>query len=256
MRAASRGLLAITLLFAGTPGYTWGPTGHRIVASIAESRLSPRARHAVEDLLGSEGLPRVSTWADEVRSNPEWRHAAPWHYVNIDDGKTYATARKDPRGDIITQMRHFEAVLRDPQARRQDKIVALKFLVHLVGDVHQPLHVGRRGDRGGNEIRVVWLGHPADLHQVWDTLMVDSEKLRLTEFAEFLDHYSKEQVDKWRRSDYLDWVQESFNLRARVYDIGDGRLGYDYAHKNRSLIRLRLAQAGIRLAALLNSIFG
>lgn len=252
---ASRDLLAIGLLFACAPGYTWGPTGHRLVARIAEDRLSPKAQYAVEDLLGPENLLQVSTWADEIRAGPGWRGTPPWHYVNIDDGETYATARKDPRGDIITQMRRFEAVLRDPQAGRQDKTVALKFLVHFVGDVHQPLHVGRRADRGGNEINVVWLGHPTSLHEVWDSLMIDSEKLGFSELSEFLEHYSKEQIEMWGKSGYLDWAEESYNLREKVYDIGDGRLGYDYIYRNRSPIRLRLVQAGIRLAGLLNSIF-
>jgi hypothetical protein len=257
IKTALPGVVVLTVALVVIPfsAYPWGPAGHRIASRIAENHLSDKAARAVKALLGPDSLAEVSTWADEIRADPQWKNTAPWHYVNIADGETYARSKKDPRGDVISKMRYFEKVLRDPRAGHADKVAALKFLVHFVADVHQPLHVGRQSDRGGNEITVYWFGRRTDLHAVWDSQMVDSEKLSFSEFAKFIDDATDKQVKAWQKSDYLDWVKESMELRPRVYDIGTKRLGYAYAYKNMPVVKLRLEQAGVRLAGLLNSVF-
>jgi len=235
--------------------FAWGPTGHRVVARIAEKHLSPKAAGAVAELLGPDTLPEVSTWADEIRSDPDWQRASPWHYINIEDGQSFETMARPPGGDIISQLEQVDAVLRNSKSPREQKIVALKFLVHLVADLHQPLHVGRASDRGGNEIRVTWHGVPANLHQVWDSLIIDAENLSFTEWVEFIDPPAAQQVDEWRRSGYLDWMRESLELRRRAYDVGNSQLGYAYSYRNLKVVERRLSQAGVRLAGALNSIF-
>ncbi len=247
--------IVILSLFAGCAAFAWGPTGHRAASRIAESYLTPAAARAVAELLTPDSLPEVSTWADEIRSDPAWKRANPWHYVNIEDGESYETAKKDPGGNIISQLEEVTAVLKDRKARRQDKVVALKFLVHLVEDIHQPLHVGRASDRGGNNIQVTWHGRPSNLHSVWDSEIIDSERLSFTEFASFIDPPARAQISEWQKSDYMDWMRESFELRGRAYDVGTGQLGYAYSYKNLPLVRLRLAQSAVRLAGVLNSIF-
>lgn len=246
---------ALLLLVAASPAFAWGPNGHRIVGRIATNHLSEEAERAIECLIGPEGLDQVSTWPDEIRSDPSWRRADPWHFISIDDGETLETTERNPAGDVLEAMQRFEAVLRDPQASRQLKQEALKFLVHFVGDVHQPLHVGRRADRGGNSIEVFWFGDKTNLHSVWDSGLVENEKLSFSEFAAFIDHPTQEEIRIWQSAAFADWVRESKAEREKVYKIGDGKLSFLYVFDNIPLVKRRLVQGGVRLAGLLNSIF-
>lgn len=247
--------LLAAVLTLPSPAAAWGPIGHRVVGRIAEHHLDPGARSAVACLLGSASLAQVATWPDDVRSDPAWKRADPWHYVSIDDGETYETTAKSPGGDVVEAIGRFTAVLRDPAAPREQKAEALRFLVHLVGDIHQPLHVGRRADLGGNKVEVTWFGARSNLHSVWDNGMIEGEKLSFSEMAEFLDHPSAAEVIAWQAGGVLDWTVESFGLRSQVYDLGDGKLSWEYAYRKLPLVRLRLVQAGVRLAGLLNRTF-
>ncbi|HEX6901890.1 MAG TPA: S1/P1 nuclease [Thermoanaerobaculia bacterium] len=251
----ARTLLFALLLAAPAAANAWGPNGHRIVGRIAENHLTDEAARAVQCLLGPEGLAEAATWADEIRSDPAWRKADPWHYISIDDNETLETTARNPDGDVLEAMQRFEAVLRDPQAAPQAKREALRFLVHFVGDVHQPLHVGRRDDRGGNSIEVTWFSEKTNLHSVWDSHLIENEKLSFSDFAEFIDHPTLHELRTWQGATYAEWVRESKDLRARVYQIGDGKLSFQYAYRNMPTVKRRLLQAGVRLAGLLNSIF-
>jgi hypothetical protein len=186
------------LLLTSSSASPWGAIGHRIVGRIAEQHLSSEARQHIQALLGPESLAQVSTWPDEIRSDPAWNHADPWHYVSIADDETYETAPKNPAGDVVEALQRLTGVLRDPQAPPQDKVTALKFLVHLVGDIHQPLHVGRREDQGGNTIQVQWFGAPSTLHTVWDAQLIEAEKLSFSEFAAFLAPPTATEVATWQ----------------------------------------------------------
>jgi hypothetical protein len=245
------GLLLLTSSIASP----WGAIGHRIVGRIAEQHLSAEARQQLQALLGPESLAQVSTWPDEIRADPRWSHASPWHYVNIGDEETYETAPKHPGGDVVEAIQRLSAVLRDPQAMPQEKVVAVKFLVHLVGDIHQPLHVGRRDDQGGNKIQGQWFGVPSNLHKVWDEQLIEAEKLSFSEFAAFLALPTAADVVTWQQSTVLDWVREAMSLRPQVYDIGDGQLSYAYIYKQMPTVKERLLRAGVRLAGLFNTIF-
>ncbi|HEX7182997.1 MAG TPA: S1/P1 nuclease [Thermoanaerobaculia bacterium] len=248
-------LLFALLLAAPTTAFAWGPNGHRIVGRIAANHLTAEAARAVECLIGPESLAQVSTWPDEIRSDPAWKKADPWHFLSIDDNETLETTERNPAGDVLEAMQRFEAVLRDPQAAPQAKREALKFLVHFVGDVHQPLHVGRRADFGGNRVNVIWFGEETNLHSVWDSGLIENEKLSFSELVEFIDHPTWEEIKTWQGSPYSVWVQESKDLRNRVYQLGDSKLSYQYAYDHIPVIKRRLLQAGVRLAGLLNAVF-
>ncbi|HEV8582498.1 MAG TPA: S1/P1 nuclease [Thermoanaerobaculia bacterium] len=256
-----RAHFAVFLLLLAGPSslLAWGPNGHRIVGRIAANHLTDEAAVAVTSLIGPEGLDQACTWADEIRNDPNWqpplKNPSPWHFISIDDGETLETTARDPKGDVLEAIERFSAVLRDPQANRQAKQEALRFLIHFVGDVHQPLHVGRRADRGGNSVEVSWFDQKMNLHSVWDSGLIDSEKLSYSEFAAFIDHPTLKEIQEWQSAAPADWVRESKAVRERVYKIGDGKLSYQYAFDNIPLIKRRLLQAGVRLAGLLNSIF-
>lgn len=248
--------LGLALLAAADarPAWAWGPTGHRIVARIAENHISAETARAVDELIGPASLARVAFWADQVRSDPAYRQTTTWHYVNIDDGKTYERSAKNPRGDVVRAIRFYEGLLADRSKAPSERAVALKFLVHLVADVHQPLHVGRASDRGGNRIEVTWFGDSTNLHRVWDSQIIEAQKLSFSEYASFLDHPTPEQLRAWQASGPLEWVEESMALRPRVYAIGDGKLDFAYGDRSVPIIEERLLQAGLRLAARLDQL--
>jgi hypothetical protein len=248
-------LVLVLLLAISSPVYAWGPNGHRIVGRIAMNHLSEEAGRAIECLLGPVGLDQASTWPDEIRSDPNWKHADPWHFISIEDDQTLETVVRSPNGDLLEALQRFEAVLRDPGAGKQAKQEALKFLIHFAGDIHQPLHVGRAADEGGNKVEVTWFDAKTNLHTVWDSHLVENEKLSFSDFAAFIDHPTQEEIRTWQSSTYVDWLRESKAEREKVYSIGEGKLGYKYAFDNMPLIKRRLVQAGVRLAGLLNSIF-
>jgi hypothetical protein len=237
------------------PAFPWGATGHRVVGRIAEHHLSPAAARGVAAILGSESLAEAATWPDEIRADPAWDKAKPWHFVTIPDGATYETSAKSPDGDAVEAIARFTKVLQDPQAPPEKKQEALRFLVHLVGDVHQPLHVGRPGDLGGNAVKVTWLNEATNLHAVWDEKIIEAEKLSFSELADFIDRPTETEIRTWQSGGVLDWITESMAERARVYAIGDGKLGYLYAYQNGPLVKRRLLQAGIRLAGVLNALY-
>jgi len=129
-------------------------------------------------------------------------------------------------------------------------------LVHLVGDIHQPLHVGCCDDQGGNKVKVKWFGRDTNLHGTWDSNMIDDTKLSYTELASYLDEPDQPTINAWQKNSVLDWAGESMGVRKQVYEFGDGNLSYKYSYKNLPLVKQRLLQAGIRLAGLLNDIYG
>lgn len=249
-------LSCILLIFlAVQSGHAWGALGHRAVGLIAERYLSERASLAVRGILGPDSLAEVSTWADEIRSDPAWDHASPWHYISVDDDESLETVERNPDGDLLEALHRFEEMLRDPESSHEKKAQALKWMVHLMGDLHQPLHVGRRDDRGGNEIDVRWFREPSNLHRVWDSGIINSQDLSYSELADFIDDPTLPQIRQWQSGDYERWAQESFDLRSQVYEIGDGNLSWEYRYKKWPIVERRLLQAGIRLAGKLNAIF-
>ena len=230
----------------------WGPTGHRAVGRIAERHLTPQAARALSELLAPEQLAYVTTWADEIRSEPDWARAEAWHWVTIPDGQTYDSSSKSAAGDVLEAIARFEKVLEDRAASREARAQAVKWLSHLIGDVHQPLHVGRGDDRGGNDVLVLWFGEPTNLHAVWDSKIIDHSQLSFSELADLVDHPTADQVREWQARRAPDWARESQELRGACYAMGDRRLSYLYVHDHWPTVQRRLVQAGVRLAGELN----
>ena len=243
------------------PALAWGQTGHRVTGAIADHYLSGVARANVQLLLGSESLAQAATWPDDMRSDPApfWQKtASPFHYVTVPAGSTHAATGAPPEGDAVTALARFAAVLRDPNASLEDKRLALRFSIHIVGDLHQPLHAGRPGDRGGNDVKVSWFGDPTNLHSVWDSGMIDSRQLSHSELASWLvSAITPEQVVAWSSPDPEVWIAESVALRETVYPAGPApKLSYAYAYQHGAELDGRLSRAGVRIAAYLNRLFG
>lgn len=250
-------LLAFLLLLQPATAFAWGRTGHRVVGEIAEQHLSKKARKAVQRLLGTEPMALAATWMDDIKSDHAYDDLRDWHWVTIPDGSTYARAEKNPNGDAVEAIDRMVAALKSDTLPAGRRAFCLKVLIHLVGDLHQPLHVGKGDDRGGNSFQVQWFKKGTNLHHVWDEDLIDGSQLSYTELARSLDHATREQIAQWSRGTAADWAQENVALRARIYPEKPGAdLGYAYQYRQWPLVQEQLLKGGIRLAALLNGIFG
>lgn len=249
-------LIVIVPLFFYETVFGWGPTGHRVTGQVADKYLSKKARARIEKILGQQSLAMASTWMDEVRSDSLYDFMEDWHWVTVLEGTTYEQAVKNPNGDIIVTIERMVQALKSKTLSPEKESEYLKVLIHLVGDIHMPLHVGSKDDRGGNDVKVTWFRSDSNLHRVWDSDMIDDTKLSYTEFAASFEEPSIEQVKVLQKTSVLDWANESQAYHSNVYAIGNGRLGYAYSYRNFHIVRKRLHQAGIRLAGLLNEIYG
>jgi hypothetical protein len=244
------------LLFLPHTCLPWGATGHRVTGYIAQQHLNKKAKKKLSELLGQESLAIASTWMDDVRSDSTYDYMIDWHWVTVENGQTYDQSNKNKNGDLIMTLERIVAELKSKKLDPKKEIEAIKMLIHLVGDLHQPLHVGCCDDSGGNRVKVKWFRDDTNLHTVWDSYMIDGTKLSYTELAESLGKPDKLTVRNLQSTNIRDWAGESMSYRKQVYNIGKGNLSYDYAYENMPIVRERLLLAGVRLAGLLNEIYG
>ncbi|HYL77909.1 MAG TPA: S1/P1 nuclease [Bryobacteraceae bacterium] len=274
----------------------WGPTGHRVVAEIAQRHLKPAARERVARLLGGYSLAEVANWADDLRSDPRFDKYKRLHFATVPDGvKSYRDAKKDPCGDLVAAIDALSAFLKtgsrddlfavkaftdksdgvakgacNPQETEPISAeTALQLLVHFVGDLHEPLHIGGT-DQGGNLVKVSWMNRwQSNLHSIWDDEMVDFERLDYPAYSSFLNHASEAEVARWQKGDTIAWADENVAMRSKLYLFPDDQrpfatgqpvtpahlVSYGYIGAQRERMRQQLLKGGLRLARVLNTIF-
>ncbi len=253
--------VALALIVPPTVAPAFGPDGHLIVGYVADEHLCTGTRGAIKPLMGSYSLGETGAWADQLRSDPEWDQAKPWHYLNIGDRQSIANRRRAPQGDVLTAIDKFYRQLQDESLDSQTRAEALRFVAHFVADVHQPLHVGRPQDQGGNRISVRVDGDSTNLHVLWDSYLILQEGLEPLDYAQKIGPLADGHVAAWQASKPLTWAVESQQLRPKVYAYGqpdkDGSLWLTsgYVAASQDIIERRLVQAGVRLAGLLNAIY-
>ena len=256
----SKLLFVVVVVFVITGFSTidiWGPTGHRATGEIAEKHLTKRAKKKIEKLLQGESLAFVSTYADQIKSDKKYNKFYSWHYVNMPLDSDYETAEKNPKGDLVTGIKECVKTLKDKEASEEDKRFYLKMLVHLMGDLHQPMHIGRKEDKGGNTIQVQWFKKGTNLHRVWDGDMIKEWGMSYVELACNSKDLSKEQINTIKKGTVLDWLKDTHKLTEKVYnsvEIGEN-LKYRYSYDYFPVVREQLQKGGIRLAKVLNEIF-
>jgi hypothetical protein len=240
---------------------SWGVTGHRTIGKIAEKHLSPKAAAAVADLLGTETMADVSTYADQVRSQEQYKYTAPWHYINMPSGLNEsdfnAAVTNQTKDNVYSALIKCKSDLTDPTKSREEKIFALKFIVHMVGDLHQPMHVSRSEDQGGNKIKITFLGKPGNLHGLWDSGLPEHEGLSYEQLAEKIDHASPKQIRKWQGDNMIKWLYESYQVSEQLYADAVKTPNFDEAYYQTHIpvFEDRMEKAGIRLAGVLNEIY-
>ncbi len=243
--------------------YPWRPMAHRVAARFAEQRLTARTLAAVRGLL-EPGLriEDVSTWADEQR---EIAGSERWHYVNVPiSAPRYDSKFCPASGCIVSKIEEFIGILQHPKAKISEKQIALKFLLHLIVDLHQPLHVGDNGDRGGNLLQVRFSSVGTNLHSVWDTKVMerytDNQQVWLRDIASLA---TPENTAAWSKGTPRDWANESLSIAKSAYRLPGTqklikpgtKLSEDYYRFALPIIQLQLSKAGVRLAYVLNELF-
>lgn len=249
MRTALNGLAVIVLLSA-SHAHAWGMFGHQVTGEIASRHLCAKTARAISYLLNNDSLAHAATWADEVRSEPDYRRFKPQHFVTMNLGGRYQDSPQPTRGDLVTGFHEHTTNLKNPLYAKRDE--ALKFLIHLTGDAHQPFHAGQHSDYGGNGIQLTWFGWPANLHQVWDTRMIVRSAQKVEDLANEIDTVTAPAVSQ---QSVEDWVTESSKVASQVYPAAS-ELGFAYYEQNLPVAKERIRIAGHRLANLLNSTFG
>jgi hypothetical protein len=278
------------LLLQPASAWAWGQNGHRIVAAIAEAHLTPEAAAMAKKILGGRSLAQVATWPDEIRSDPSWNCSKPFHFATIPPGAKYPD-KGVAEGDSLQAVTYYTDQLIAQNTSARDKEIALSFVVHIIGDIHQPLHNGLGCDLGGNTVRVEYFGQSKNLHSVWDTAMLESEGLSFTEFANFLDHEKVPDAVASTSSTPVDWIKDSQKHLPGAYQCDVGKKGdgckcycgdcanglspiggcgiqtcsidpaamtvkpvlkYTYKFRNLPVVREQLLAGGIHLAAHLN----
>lgn len=248
--------LLIVCLFITHLAFSWGQIGHYTTGYIAEEYLSKKAKKRIAEILKGESLAKASVWMDEIRSDDAYNYTSTWHWVTIPDGMKYEETDKNPTGDIIGQLEFCISAIKADTLSIDKEAEFLKFIIHMVGDIHQPLHVGTGEDRGGNDVKVSWFNEASNLHRVWDTQMIAQKNVGFMELASFLTKPDKETIRKWQSDGIREWAYESMSYRKQVYDLPeDNKLWYPYNYEYFHIVEKRLLQAGVRLAGLLNELY-
>ncbi len=254
------GMLAL-FLYLPFCSMAWGALGHRIVGQIADTYLTRTAKKEIFKILGNESIAMASNWPDFIKSDPAYSYLNNWHYINLKAGLSETALKNylatDTVTDAYTKINWLTAELKNKELEKDKKVLYLRLLIHIVGDIHQPLHTGRFEDLGGNRIRVTWFKDSVNLHQVWDEKLIDLQELSYTEYATAINFTTKDQRKQWQAEPLSDWIWQSYQIAEKIYgDIKpNDRLSYQYNFKFITRVNQQLLKGGVHLAGLLNEIF-
>jgi hypothetical protein len=243
----------------------WSFEAHRLICEIAWRELTPAVRDSVTVLLANdrpyERFSDACIWADQIRADPAYARYETAHYMNVPPGRSGA----DPAVDcaetycVLEAIRDLTRAVADRSLSRAERRDALRFLLHFVADLHQPLHVGRPDDRGGNDVPVRFLAEDTNLHTLWDAGLVQRAMLDPWDARRLSGSITPSERETWADLDPVTWANESYEIVERSVYRGvtpGARLDDAYADTHRDVIERRIVQAGFRLGMLLNQLLG
>ena len=257
----------VALFFGVTLSYAWGPLGHDVVASIAEQNLNKKAKKALNELLDGKSIVYYSSWMDNIQNSPYWKNGydqtKTWHYANVDKGETYQSMKKNENGDVVTALNKLTWELTENYDNLTDsmKVDYVKMIIHMVGDMHCPMHAGHLSDRGGNGVKVKWFGQQTSLHSVFDSKMIESaRRWGYKEWTHQLDRADKKFKKAVSQGTYEEWFNKTVENAEKIYEYVDRLnrkdLSYQFVYDFSPMLEESLLLGGYRLAYVLNSIFG
>lgn len=253
-------ILALTISFSSNI-WAWGTTGHRVVAEIAERNLSRKAKKEIKKIIGNQKLAYWANWPDFIKSDNTWKFADSWHYVNMPGDLSHDDFLKELNNSSDDNLYKRALILIDELKKKdlpiEKKQQYLYFLIHIIGDAHQPMHIGRAEDLGGNRITLEWFGSKTNLHTIWDSKLVDFEQYSYTEYADVLDVLSKSQIKEVQNGSLENWIFDSYSVSNKIYNevTKDENLKYRYQYLNKDRVEQQLQKGGLRLSKVLNEIF-
>jgi hypothetical protein len=257
--------LVLVLFYIPVKAMCWGQLGHRIVAEIADSYLTAKTRAEIKKILGNESIAMASNWADFVKSDSAFKYLDTWHYINFEKNLGYDQVKEVLRKDTGTVKDAYGAIIflskelkkkKLPLAKKQ---MYLRLLIHIVGDVHQPLHVSPVGSTGGNDIKLQWFGQSSNLHRVWDSDLIEEQQLSYTEYSTYLNHTTATERKSLQAQPISKWLYDSYVLAENLHNEiteNNPRLSYRYNYDHIKTLNEQLLKGGVHLAGLLNQIFG
>ncbi|RYF14948.1 MAG: S1/P1 Nuclease [Flavobacteriales bacterium] len=254
--------LAVALAYLPFSAGAWGVLGHRIVGEVADSYINSKTRKAIQQILGTESMAMTANWADFIKSDTSYNYLSNWHYVNLpaslSQGDVFNFLESEKGANIYTKTNEMIAVLKNSASTAEQKKLALRMIIHLVGDMHQPMHTARKEDLGGNRVYLTWFGEKSNLHKVWDESLIDFQQLSYTEYTKAINHTNAQQVNEWQKASLKDCVYESYQICNKIYGTGiknDDKLSYRYNFDWIETVNSQLLKGGVRLAGILNSIY-
>ena len=254
--------VGLAIIYAPMQSMAWGTNGHRISGQIAENHLTPKALAAVRAILGHESIAMASNWADFIKSDPAYNYLYNWHFVDFERPMSYPEMTEylnhDTNPNAYNKLEFLVSELKKKTTTKENKLLYLRLLIHITEDIHQPMHTAHFGDKGGNDFKVNWFTKPTNLHSIWDTELINFQDLSYTEYVKAIDYPTAAQIKDWQAAPISKWVYESSNLAEQFYkEITPGEtLNYKYNFTHIDILNQQLLKGGIRLAGLLNRIFG
>jgi hypothetical protein len=234
----------------------WGQLGHYVVGYLAQKQMKKSSLKKVNRVLGPMSIGRSGTWMDEIKSDKAYDYLFSWHFLTSEHGEFDASIQ-EKGGNAYEAINQLKAELKSGNLSREEESKKLKMLIHIVEDIHQPLHVGTGKDRGGNDEKVDYFGRNSNLHSIWDSGMIDGWAMSYTEIGDEL--YLRLTPDlrtTYRNSIMDDWLKESVALRPLIYKLPeDKKLSYNYGYDTRGAVEERLLAASVRLARILEEIY-
>lgn len=250
-------LVLLTIVFA-QDALAWGQKGHDTTCAIAEQHLTKKAKKQIADLLDGRSIVYWSNWLDNASHTAEYAYTKTWHYKNIDEGQTFDEAPLLETGDVVRALDEQIARMKSGKLSREEMQLALKIVIHLVGDLHQPMHMGHKTDLGGNLWKVNFFGETLPLHTVWDENLVErAHAWSHNEWVEELDRADKQTMLTTQQGNPSEWARETFAMATAVYEGAHegSALSYDYVAQWTPVVEQQLLRGGLRLARVLNEIF-
>ncbi|WP_207421883.1 S1/P1 nuclease [Desertivirga brevis] len=255
-------VLIAVLLYVPVASFAWGQLGHRIVGEIAESYLSNKAKKEIRKILGNESIAMASNWPDFVKSDPSYKYLDTWHYVDFDRGITFPQMQsilsKDTTTNAYTKLNFLISELKKKDLPQDKKVMYLKLIIHIIGDLNQPYHVGYSDDRGGNDIKVTWFNENTNMHSIWDSKLIEFQQLSYTEYVKAINFTTPAERRTILQGGLVSWLWDSFQITESLYkDVKTGdKLSYRYNYLHIGTLNNQLVKGGVRLAEVLNNIFG